>query len=1093
MRVSVVINTYNRCRSLQKALRSLYFQTFQDFEVIVVNGPSTDETARVLAECNGQIKVRQCPISNLSVSRNIGIDAASGDIVAFIDDDSIATQTWLQELIVAFNLDEVGGAGGIVYDHTGMKLQAKYVACFRMGGRPVTDLRPPFDKYTVPGADPFLHLLGTNASYRRSMLAIVGGFDEEYDYFLDETDLCMRIIDSGYKLVAIEKAVVHHKFLESHLRTSRRVLFDPYSVAKNIVYFSLQSRKDSTVPNFEVQLEEYLETKKCEGEWCYLNGLMTKQQYDYFRKRFAQGIRDGWERGKSPRKTRRISDQPPEGFLPFPTVERRSERLTLCFACREYPPHSYGGNGRHTYDLAVTFARKGHEVHVITSSHHDNSYMDMEDDVWVHRLVEEPAPGFQDHPLGPTLSLISRNFCEAKRIHAESPISIFIAPIWMVEGTLAACAELFPTVISLMTTHKVMQEINPHFGGVDYLRYMVPFEQLALMRHDYAHAISDSIKKRVASDYELPEHTFVAPLCVRDLSSMVQRCSANNRVRVLFVGRIERRKGVDVLLRAAELSLPENDLLEFVLVGKDAHENDYDVVREFHLRNTGKDNILSRVIFTGEVTEMELQQHYADSDIFCLPSRYESFGLVLLEAMSFSKPTVACRTGGMVEVVEDGISGYLFDPENTEQLARQILALADNDGLRESMGAAGRERFLKRFSPEAVTNLLEKRYREVIADFAGKSHHPELELAESRLAQILSSSILMDYQQALSAVKKLIRLEVPLQNQAMAISKWVRSLKACKNALQKRFPGLVGKAVTYARHFARLAPRLKAWTFNTVLRLIPSTKSNFRATQDLLEHLQKQHEHLQKQHEHLQKQHEHWNGIMNETTKSITSLQATVAETKDEVLAFAARSRNEIMFELFHLKPRNAQGSENDRLEWRVLNSSKLNQAVEKGNLRINLGCGHIPLEGYINIDQRELAGVDIVGNVLQLQLATASVFELYAAHLLEHFPREMLRRKLLPHWFSLIKNGGIIRLVIPDAEAMLEAYAAGTISFDELREVTFGLQEYGGDFHFDMFNRKDISSILTEAGFASVSFAVVGRRNGICYEMEVLASKDNL
>lgn len=812
MRISVVINTYNRCQSLQKTLRSLYFQTFRDFEVIVVNGPSTDDTALFLEGCVGQMKVVECPVRNLSVSRNLGIDAASGDIVAFIDDDSIATQTWLEQLVAAFVADDVAGAGGIVYDETGLALQSEYVACWRMGGRVALDIRPPLDRYNLPGADPFLHLLGTNASFRRSALAQMGGFDEEYEYFLDETDLCMRIIDSGYKLIALEHAAVHHKYLPSHTRTSQKIYRDPYSTVKNTVYFTLQAYKGKKSLNLRGQLEEYLEKKRSQGIWWRLKGLMDRELYIHFLQRFEQGFCDGWERGNSPRKTREISCPHPDDFVAFPAVRRETKRLNICFASREYPPENYGGIGRLTYDLAVTFAQKGHEVHVITSSKQETSFVDFDDDVWVHHLVETLVPEFRRHPLGLALSLISRNFSEAKRIHEQSPISIFVAPIWMVEGILAACAELFPALICLVTTHRVMHEFNPDFGGADYMRCMLLFERNALLSHQYAHAISHSVRKRVKSDYGLPAYTFVAPLCVRDLLGTVQRTRTDDRVRVLFVGRIEPRKAVDVLLEAAELSLPRNNLLEFVLVGKDTTNAGYDVVNQFRARNSNRQDILSRVVFTGEVSELQLQQHYVDCDILCLPSHYESFGLVLLEAMSFAKPTVACRAGGTEEIVEDGVTGYLFDQGNAAQLAQRILGLAAADSLRASMGVAGRERFLRNFGPEAVTGFLENEYRKIIDDFSRKSHDTGTPRTVTRFAQILTASLSMEPDKALSAAAKLTSFRTPLFRGKHDHDAWLELLKGLKSMLVKLFPQLMGRLSARTGLLAHFVSWLDTWS-----------------------------------------------------------------------------------------------------------------------------------------------------------------------------------------------------------------------------------------------------------------------------------------
>jgi hypothetical protein len=70
----------------------------------------------------------------------------------------------------------------------------------------------------------------------------------------------------------------------------------------------------------------------------------------------------------------------------------------------------------------------------------------------------------------------------------------------------------------------------------------------------------------------------------------------------------------------------------------------------------------------------------------------------------------------------------------------------------------------------------------------------------------------------------------------------------------------------------------------------------------------------------------------------------------------------------------------------------------------------------------------------------------------------------------------------------MLADFAAGEMPFDDLREVTYGLQEYDGDYHFNMFSRDQLSGLLREAGFVDVTFAFQGRRNGKCRDMEIRA-----
>src|ERR1700684_1465788 len=125
MRASVVINTYNRAKSLRNTLRGLQQQTHDDFEVIVVKGPCTDDTDSVLAEFPG-VRFAHCPEVNISKSRNAGIIAAASEIVALIDDDAIPEPNWLRDLVAPYEAAKVGATGGLVYEPSGFELQYKY-------------------------------------------------------------------------------------------------------------------------------------------------------------------------------------------------------------------------------------------------------------------------------------------------------------------------------------------------------------------------------------------------------------------------------------------------------------------------------------------------------------------------------------------------------------------------------------------------------------------------------------------------------------------------------------------------------------------------------------------------------------------------------------------------------------------------------------------------------------------------------------------------------------------------------------------------------------------------------------------------------
>ncbi len=172
----------------------------------------------------------------------------------------------------------------------------------------------------------------------------------------------------------------------------------------------------------------------------------------------------------------------------------------------------------------------------------------------------------------------------------------------------------------------------------------------------------------------------MAPLGVRDHTSEFHRRRADDdRLRVLFVGRMEMRKGPDVLFEAMLPLLIEHPDLELVYVGRDTLATGFDgTYRErWERRLRTLPGPAERVRFDGHVDETALQQAYADADIFCAPSRFESFGLVLLEAMQYGIPAVSTHVGGIPEVV--GEAGLLVPPD-------------DVDALRATLPRVGRQR-----------------------------------------------------------------------------------------------------------------------------------------------------------------------------------------------------------------------------------------------------------------------------------------------------------------------------------------------------------------------------------------------------------------
>jgi GT2 family glycosyltransferase len=241
--VSVIICTYNRGQYLARCLESIKKQTYQNYEIIVVNGPSVDDTEKILQKFEDIKIINQKKLNGLSFARNLGIGASKGDIIAFIDDDSIADKDWINFLIKGYTDFFIGGVGGLVLSPDKIKVQFDN-GVINKCGIPY-HIRPAGKKIEN---DEFQIFMGTNCSFRKSVICEVGGFDPYFRYYHDESELCVRIIKAGFKLVYIRESYVIHEMAEGHNRKSTFEL-NWTEIVKNVLFF--------TMKNFSNDLRSY--------------------------------------------------------------------------------------------------------------------------------------------------------------------------------------------------------------------------------------------------------------------------------------------------------------------------------------------------------------------------------------------------------------------------------------------------------------------------------------------------------------------------------------------------------------------------------------------------------------------------------------------------------------------------------------------------------------------------------------------------------------------------------------------------------------------------------------------------------------------
>jgi glycosyltransferase involved in cell wall biosynthesis len=183
------------------------------------------------------------------------------------------------------------------------------------------------------------------------------------------------------------------------------------------------------------------------------------------------------------------------------------------------------------------------------------------------------------------------------------------------------------------------------------------------------------------------------------------------RPTVLFVGRLDRVKGVPLLLEAAQRVISEKPDTRFVLAG-----NEHPTLTRSEVERTiDRLSLGSHIELVGHVSRQRLRSLYLASDVVVVPSYYETFGLSALEAMLMARPVVVTASGALPELVEDGVSGLVVPPGMTEPLSRALIRLLDDPGLRTRMGAAGSARAKNLFSVERVVDSSLELYKRVIA------------------------------------------------------------------------------------------------------------------------------------------------------------------------------------------------------------------------------------------------------------------------------------------------------------------------------------------------------------------------------------------
>lgn len=426
--------------------------------------------------------------------------------------------------------------------------------------------------------------------------------------------------------------------------------------------------------------------------------------------------------------------------------------MRICLITHEYPPFYGGGIGTYARNIVRYFLELGHTVHVITNqfdygstdARHKLPFWN-EGLLYVHRL---PALD-DDWELPPARRTVGSlnwdlyhgcspylyySVCVAEKLReiiTEYEIDVVEAAECAAEAFHALrlrrhglAFEALPFVIMLHSP------INDIYFYNEYSRYDVGFQRRNYMEeYSILHAdavcspsrlLGEIVWRRLGLDpSQRPCATIPLPIDFEPVSAAA--VPNTDAPYVLFTGRLEMRKGVQHIVRAALEVLPRHPHYKFRFIGSDCHAGRHGPSMVAYLKSLIPPRWQSSFEFLGRLPREELQAHYAGAAFCCFAPPWDNFPTTCAEAMASQKAVIGSHYSGIAEMVEDGVSGLIFESGNVADLAAKLDCLMGNPALAREMGLAAERRIRAYCDPREVVARKIEHYQQSIDRAAAKT------------------------------------------------------------------------------------------------------------------------------------------------------------------------------------------------------------------------------------------------------------------------------------------------------------------------------------------------------------------------------------
>lgn len=397
--------------------------------------------------------------------------------------------------------------------------------------------------------------------------------------------------------------------------------------------------------------------------------------------------------------------------------------MKIAYVHYEYPEETTGGGaGVYTHLMATSLAKRGHQVHVVAMGKKSASTRE-EEGVRVHRILPHTLY-LQKKGLSEYLRRLEYSYAVREKLFelaGAGKIDIVENHLIGAEMFLYCLGPITPVITHLSTTHRDVARCQNWVMTSDLgLSMMLEDEVICRSQHliSSTHVQAEAVTRRFRiKKGKISVIPIGIPLPVKN---GVRRSKG---FQVLFIGRLERRKGVHTLIEAIPKVLKQEPAVTFSLLGADTYLGASAVEMEGNANASFKRQLLMnlperywpKVQFLGYGDQKLHDQLLAGCDLFAAPSLYESFGIVYLEAMAHGKPVIGCRAGGVVEMIKENKNGLLVPPEDSEKLAEAILRLVRNPKLRQQLGSNGRRLVETRYTLDRMVDQTLEVYGKVLS------------------------------------------------------------------------------------------------------------------------------------------------------------------------------------------------------------------------------------------------------------------------------------------------------------------------------------------------------------------------------------------